>query len=646
YTFNLGVIAMHAGDAEKALSRFQEALRIREEIKAPPLTVAAAQAAVGGVYRSLGDLDAAEKYSGQALETREKLAPGSLELADSLADLFNVAQLRGDFARARELVDRALALDKSRQPPRPDLVARDLNNLGTLVMSEGDLVAAARAYQDAFDTLPAELSSSPVAAICLGNLGIVAQLQGDPRLAREYHLRAERIYRRAGPASEGLTLSLVNLGSIDLKSGDLPAARKRFEEAMQVFSRIGPESLGMVTTLVDLGAVEVEARHYDAAAGYYQRALDLQRKRRFAGQNAAVILQAQAYLRKQRGDLDGAASFYRQALAAAGSLAGQVSTLRSELGNVLAAQGHVEEGERLQRQAWDDVRRQVRDIRGEETRREFSSQSAIIAARLMHCQLARGKQAEALDTAEVLRSLGLQQLLSERQGLLHGAGGKLWDEHRRALADLNTVRRRLERLETAQAAAGDQPSPGATGGPAADAAALRARYLELRRRADDLWAQARAQSPALSDPPAYPRLAAGLRPGDLAVHFTCGDEETHVFLIPPGPSAPLTAYSLPVTAKKLRAGVAAFRAAVASEHTPLPEVTTRGRELFDLLFPAPRRAQVLAARRLVVVPDGPLWDLPFAALVTGQRAGTPAYLGAERPITCTPALALFTRARS
>jgi CHAT domain-containing protein len=53
---------------------------------------------------------------------------------------------------------------------------------------------------------------------------------------------------------------------------------------------------------------------------------------------------------------------------------------------------------------------------------------------------------------------------------------------------------------------------------------------------------------------------------------------------------------------------------------------------------------VQEAGRLLISPDGPLWEVPFAALVT-NAAGPPRYLGLEKPITYTQSLTLFAQSR-
>jgi CHAT domain-containing protein len=54
---------------------------------------------------------------------------------------------------------------------------------------------------------------------------------------------------------------------------------------------------------------------------------------------------------------------------------------------------------------------------------------------------------------------------------------------------------------------------------------------------------------------------------------------------------------------------------------------------------------VLKSKRLLISPEGPLWQVPFAALVLNAQ-GPPRYLGAEKPITYTQSLTLFAQAHT
>ena len=81
------------------------------------------------------------------MSIREKLAPGSVEVAYSLTGLGNVALARGDLAGARRDYDQALAIEEKSRPGSL-AVAGSLSNLGNVTLDEGD-VPAPREYQRA-----------------------------------------------------------------------------------------------------------------------------------------------------------------------------------------------------------------------------------------------------------------------------------------------------------------------------------------------------------------------------------------------------------------------------------------------------------------------------------------------------------------
>jgi CHAT domain-containing protein len=108
----------------------------------------------------------------------------------------------------------------------------------------------------------------------------------------------------------------------------------------------------------------------------------------------------------------------------------------------------------------------------------------------------------------------------------------------------------------------------------------------------------------------------------VLLEFLVTEESTLLFLVrlprgeePSGGGAAalrVAVYRIPVTLKALASRVAAFREMLATLDN---RYARDARDLYDLLL-SPAAADIRGASRLVIVPDGPLWELPFQVLRT------------------------------
>jgi CHAT domain-containing protein len=137
-------------------------------------------------------------------------------------------------------------------------------------------------------------------------------------------------------------------------------------------------------------------------------------------------------------------------------------------------------------------------------------------------------------------------------------------------------------------------------------------------------------------------------PGTVFAAFSVSEEATTLFLVER--ERPVRAFRLEIPLKELQArvsfvlrsasgGTGGRAEAMGWEESVRVEA---GRTLFQKLFPADARPALAAAKRIVLSPDGALWDLPFAALVTNDE-GKPQYLGLQKPLLYAQSLSLFAR---
>ena len=119
--------------------------------------------------------------------------------------------------------------------------------------------------------------------------------------------------------------------------------------------------------------------------------------------------------------------------------------------------------------------------------------------------------------------------------------------------------------------------------------------------------------------PTLEQIARLLPIGTVLFEYSGGIGPDPLFVIDRGTTrASLRVVTLPVTSRQLSGAVSSFRASVERPGTVSIEVARQqGAALYDMLL-GPVDDIVARASRLIIVPDGPLFDLPFVALVRGS----------------------------
>src|SRR5207244_1610498 len=92
-----------------------------------------------------------------ALQIRQELAPDSLEVADSLSSLGDVAKQQGDLAKAEEYYRQALDI-RQKLAPQSGGFAESLATLAELLRRTGQEDQSARLYQQALDVLDKQMT--------------------------------------------------------------------------------------------------------------------------------------------------------------------------------------------------------------------------------------------------------------------------------------------------------------------------------------------------------------------------------------------------------------------------------------------------------------------------------------------------------
>jgi CHAT domain-containing protein/tetratricopeptide (TPR) repeat protein len=242
--------------------------------------------------------------------------------------------------------------------------------------------------------------------------------------------------------------------------------------------------------------------------------------------------------------------------------------------------------------------------------------------------------------AEATKARTFMEMVAAREQ--HTAGGVPEDLRAREAALLAERRNRQRALEAAIAEGGFTPITWTK--ESVKVADPPAALVEAERRLngtnqswvafeDELYRKAPRYA-ALTYPRPVPLGEVPIAEGETVIEYSLNEDETIVFVLD-GPSR-REALILPIGASRVRELVAGYLTPIRNgQLSPRAEV---GSALHAALV-APVLARVPAGRRLVIVPDGALWTLPFEILPAGAAGGM--RLGDAWSVTYSPSLAML-----
>lgn len=262
---NLGAEHWSTAGNEEALARYREALAIREELDDKP-GLAYTHYGIALTHWTSGErqqaLDAARKSEAIWKELGSPF--GQANAWNSIGLL--CAEL-GDAVRAREAYAQAMALWK--QAGSATMQAYTRNNLGMLAASRGQLREAARAYREALPVLEAANDRRGIAYV-LHNLGDLALLRGAPGEAMPFYERSLATKRIVGDRY-GEAVTTERLAAATSASGNAEGALRLFQTALDQHQAMGNRAgefmalAGLGRTLRDLGDTEAGKLRYQQA---------------------------------------------------------------------------------------------------------------------------------------------------------------------------------------------------------------------------------------------------------------------------------------------------------------------------------------------------------------------------------------------
>jgi CHAT domain-containing protein len=381
-----------------------------------------------------------------------------------------------------------------------------------------------------------------------------------------------------------------------------------------------PKPTPEVQALLDQGKQAAQKYQFDQALRLYNEALEKARALKDKPGEAATLHKI-GIVYYYSGQPQKALEFFQQALPlrrVVGDKAGEAWTLTG-MAYTLEAQGHLAEADQ-RLQAAIRLLETLRESLGglSEAKSIFLASHIETYDRAVALLLKRHNPADAFTLAQKTKARALLDLLYDGKVDLSRS---LTEEERTQEREL---RQRANLLNRQMMAEGVRNEPGAKQRFAALKEQLEKAEGELQTFTDRLYARhpdlahkRAARTATLND-------LARFLPADTAlleyVVLQAGTgreklDRTVLFVVTADRGrAQTTAFPLPIPPSELTERADDFREACAD---PTKSYRAKARDLYRLLL-APAARQLVGKKRLIVCPDGPLWGLPFAALLDGR----------------------------
>jgi CHAT domain-containing protein/Tfp pilus assembly protein PilF len=573
----------------KAVERARQAERLFQSLNDPGRE-ADALVSRGESFYALDDFSGSEEAYGRALLLFRK-AGRELDAGKSLNAM----------GRTQREPERALALyrealDLNRRLGDREQEAVTLHNLGQAWLRLGETEKALASYEQALPVWRS-LGKRYDEAGTLVKLGYLYQSVGEPAKALDLLPRALAIFESLG-AHRDAAGTLNALGNAQAKAGDLEPALASLDRALGIRRRLG-DRRGEGETLNDIGWCQILQNRPAQARASFAAAVTA-----FAEvkdrPSEAMALSNQGWADMELGRARPALDAFERALpvlSTAGlpereamALLG-IARARRRLGDLPAS-----------RQAAEEALSRIESLRGKPA--SLGMRASFLATKQTYYELYSdllvqlGEDARALAINEEARARSLLEMLSETG----------------AVADPKLRAREAELGERVNRADARRRS---LTGKAAEAAGAEVR--ELLRQQDRIQAEIRlARSPAAPRPLTLPEIQREVvDDGTVLLEYGLARERSFLWVVTPGS---LSTFVLPPRARiEETARRAAELLTVSHQSLARAESEATLAELSRMLLgPA---AALLADRRLLIVPDGALHYLPFAAFPDPNGAG-------------------------
>ncbi|WP_341527396.1 CHAT domain-containing tetratricopeptide repeat protein [Nostoc sp. UHCC 0302] len=612
---NIGFVYFSLGEKQEALKYYNQALPIKRAV-GDRTGEATTLNNIGSVYDSLGEQQEALKYYNQALPILRAVGDRTVE-ATTLNNIGFVYDSLGEKQQALKYYNQVLPIRRAVGDRTGE--ATTLNNIGFVYGSLGEQQQALKYYNQAL-SISRAVGDRTGEATALNNIGFVYDSLGEKQQALKYYNQALPISRAVGDRTrEAPTLS--NIGFVYSSLGEKQQALKYYNQALPISRAVGDRTRE-APTLSNIGFVYGSLGEKQQALKYYNQALPISRA---VGDRTgeAITLNNIGSVYFSLGEKQQALKYYNQALPisrAVGDRTEEATTLSNiaglerDRGNLPQALTQIEAAIKI----IEDLRTKI--INQQLRTSYFASVQGYykfyidLLMQLHKKDPSKGYDALALNASERSRARSLLELLTEaRADIRQGVEPQLLAEERSLQQQIDA--RKESRIKLlSEKNTSEQVEK------------LNQEITELLDKYNQVLADIRAKSPryaALTQPQPLNLeqiQSSVLDDNTILLQYSLGEEHSYLWLVT---KTGMKSYELPkeadiatlakqfyqnITQEKLDSRGGGILLNPGNSKTQITVATKLSQILLQPV------ARELGNKRLLIVADGILQYIPFAAL--------------------------------
>ena len=531
----------------------------------------------------------------------------------------------GDYPRAIAVQQAAIVVAKDLHDPIGQ--ANAARSLGATYAWQGKYREALQEDTDALsglNPLPDSEDKKRVRMATLNNIGNVYNLQRQFPLAEDYYHQALALARELGDRAVIAKVS-NNLGDLDLSENKIDAAESAGNESLKVADEL---KLGRIKAqaLILLGLVAQNRRQFDQALSRYKDAYDLYKADDIKeGMIRALHQQGETLLNSSK--LDDAKAAFRQAAALAEEI-----DIPDLLWPCYCNEAEVAVRQQDNQTAelfFEQSIATIEDIRldlsgGAQSGAGFLTDKMAAYHGLIRLLIAKDHLAEALAQAERAKGRVLLDALNSGTQLAQNLSKEESDQLEQLSVNLAAINKEVFNER-------EKNKPDET-----RLADLEEKRQHARTQIQAFMTNLGARAPQLERQTGIPFKMADtpsiLRyPETAAVEYVATEDKLYAFVLTLAAETPVLV-SIDLTKSDLQKLVSEFRRDLTNPQHAIPKKSSQA--IYDRIF-APVRSHLAGIKNLIIIPDGPLWDLPFQALQSEH------YILEDFAISQAPSLAVL-----